>query len=155
MKLKYERTMVMTDWSHFVGWLLYLVNEVLWDLVNLICLVYPALSLFSSFPCFLQGSDHHLDIIWNCFLKGSDHHLDIIWNCFLKGSDHHLDIIWNCFLKGSDHHLDIIWNCFLKQPFNFIKKILWHRWFSCEFCEVFKHTLFTEHLPVTASVVQL
>ena len=35
-----------------------------------------------------------------------------------------------------------------------IKKKLGHRWvfFSCEFCETFKNTFFTEHLRTTASV---
>ena len=31
------------------------------------------------------------------------------------------------------------------------KKRLWHRCFSCEFCKIFKHTFFTEHLWTTAS----
>ena len=32
----------------------------------------------------------------------------------------------------------------------FIKKILWHRCFSCEFCKIFKNTFFAEHLCAIA-----
>ena len=35
---------------------------------------------------------------------------------------------------------------------NFIKKETLVQAFSCEFCEIFNNTLFTEHLRVTASV---
>ena len=34
---------------------------------------------------------------------------------------------------------------------NFIKKEALAQVFSCEFCEIFKNTFFTEHLRVTAS----
>ena len=32
------------------------------------------------------------------------------------------------------------------------KGVLWHRFFSCEFCEIFKNAVFTEHLWTTASL---
>ena len=35
---------------------------------------------------------------------------------------------------------------------NFIKKETLAQVFSCEFCEIFKNTFFTEHLWTTASV---
>ena len=37
---------------------------------------------------------------------------------------------------------------------NFIKKETLAEEFSCEFCEIFKNTFFTEHLWVTASVLE-
>ena len=40
----------------------------------------------------------------------------------------------------------------LSQAFNFIKKETLAQVFSCEFCEIFKNTFFTEHLRTTASV---
>ena len=36
---------------------------------------------------------------------------------------------------------------------NFIKKETLAQAFSCEFCEIYKNIFFTEHLPVTVSVV--
>ena len=38
------------------------------------------------------------------------------------------------------------------QACNFIKKETLAQVFSCEFCEIFKNTIFTEHLRTTASV---
>ena len=43
------------------------------------------------------------------------------------------------------------WNLFLNktaslQPWNFIKKMLRHRFFSCEYCKIFKKICFGEHL---------
>ena len=35
---------------------------------------------------------------------------------------------------------------------NFIKKLALAQEFSCEFCEIFKNTFFTEHLLMTAFV---
>ena len=35
-----------------------------------------------------------------------------------------------------------------------LKKRLWHRGFSCEFCKIFKNTFFTEHLWMTPSILQ-
>ena len=37
------------------------------------------------------------------------------------------------------------------QACNFIKKEILAQMFSCEFCEIFKNTFFTEHLRTTAS----
>ena len=37
------------------------------------------------------------------------------------------------------------------SPATLLKKILWQRGFSCEFCEISKNTFFTEHLLATAS----
>ena len=34
-----------------------------------------------------------------------------------------------------------------------LKKRLWHRCFSCKFCEISKNTFFTEHHWTTASVI--
>ena len=41
------------------------------------------------------------------------------------------------------------------QACNFIKKEALAQMFSCEFCEIFKNTFFTEHLWVTVSVIIL
>ena len=38
---------------------------------------------------------------------------------------------------------------------NFLKKETLAQVFSCEFCEIFKNTLFTEHLWVTVSEIML
>ena len=35
------------------------------------------------------------------------------------------------------------------------KRRLWHRFFSCEFCEISKNIFFTEHIWVTASEISL
>ena len=40
----------------------------------------------------------------------------------------------------------------LALAYNFIKKETLAQVFSCEFCKIFKNTLFTEHLWATASV---
>ena len=40
----------------------------------------------------------------------------------------------------------------IKLQTNFIKKETLTQVFSFEFCEIFKNTFFTEHLPTTASV---
>ena len=37
-------------------------------------------------------------------------------------------------------------------PATLLKKSLWHRFFSCEFCEISKNTFFTEHLWATVSI---
>ena len=37
---------------------------------------------------------------------------------------------------------------------NFIKKETLAHGFSCEFCKIFKNTFFTEHLWITASILQ-
>ena len=39
----------------------------------------------------------------------------------------------------------------LQAAYNFIKKETLTQVFSCEFCEIFKNTILTEHLPATAS----
>ena len=39
------------------------------------------------------------------------------------------------------------------QACNFIKKETLAQVFSCEFCEIFKNTFFTEHLRMTASIL--
>ena len=39
------------------------------------------------------------------------------------------------------------------QACNFIKKETLAQVFSCEFCEIFKNTFFTEHLWTTASII--
>ena len=39
----------------------------------------------------------------------------------------------------------------MKKSRNFIKKETLAQVFSCEFCEIFKNTFFTEHLWTTAS----
>ena len=39
------------------------------------------------------------------------------------------------------------------QACNFIKKETVAQVFSCEFCEIFKNTFFTEHLWTTASII--
>ena len=41
------------------------------------------------------------------------------------------------------------------RPDFFIKKEILTQVFSCEFCEIFKITFFTEHLWTTSSVEQL
>ena len=41
-----------------------------------------------------------------------------------------------------------------RQSCNFIKKETLAQLFSCEFCEVFKNTVFQEHLWTTASIVR-
>ena len=38
-----------------------------------------------------------------------------------------------------------------QRAYNFIKKETLPQVFSCEFCEIYKHTLFTENLWATAS----
>ena len=38
------------------------------------------------------------------------------------------------------------------QACNFINKEILVQVFSCEFCEIFKNTFFTEHLRTTASI---
>ena len=38
---------------------------------------------------------------------------------------------------------------------NFIKKRLWQRCFSCEFCEISKNTFFTKHLWATTSKLKI
>ena len=38
------------------------------------------------------------------------------------------------------------------EAYNFIKKETLAQVFSCEFCEIFKNTFFTEHLQTTASL---
>ena len=42
---------------------------------------------------------------------------------------------------------------FLIKAYNFIKKETLAQVFSCEFCEIFKNTFFTEHLWTTASSI--
>ena len=39
------------------------------------------------------------------------------------------------------------------RPPTLLKKRLWHRCFSCEFCQISKNTFFTEHLWATASIL--
>ena len=39
-----------------------------------------------------------------------------------------------------------------REVCNFIKKDTLAQVFSCEFCEIFKNTFFTEHLRTTASI---
>ena len=38
-------------------------------------------------------------------------------------------------------------------PATLLKKILWHRCFPVNFCQMFKNTFFTEHLWASASVL--
>ena len=40
------------------------------------------------------------------------------------------------------------------RPATLLKKSLWHRC-SCEFCEIWKSTFFTEHLWTTASEISV
>ena len=42
---------------------------------------------------------------------------------------------------------------FWPEACNFIKKEIWHRCFSVNFCEISKNTFFTEHLCATASIL--
>ena len=51
------------------------------------------------------------------------------------------------FAKFTGKHL------FRPQACNFIKKETVAQVFSCEFCEIFKNTFFTEHLRTTASIL--
>ena len=39
----------------------------------------------------------------------------------------------------------------MPEPYNFVKKETLAQMFSCEFCEISKHTYFNEHLWATAS----
>ena len=56
------------------------------------------------------------------------------------------------FKKFTGKHLyqSLIFNK-VAGPCNFIKKEALAQVFSCEFCEIFKNTFFTEHLRTTAS----
>ena len=36
------------------------------------------------------------------------------------------------------------------RPATLLKKRIWHRYFTCEFCEISENTFFTEHLRETA-----
>ena len=56
------------------------------------------------------------------------------------------DVLEN-FTKSTGKHL-----C-RPQASNFINKETLAQVFSCEFCEIFKNTFFTEHLRTTASIL--
>ena len=46
--------------------------------------------------------------------------------------------------------------CFNRvEAYNFIKKEIATQVFSCEFCEILKNTFSTEHLPATASALNI
>ena len=79
-----------------------------------------------SFFCFLFGE--------NVFLRSS--HLEVFYEGFLRS-----------FIKLTRKHgARVSFLIKLQGACNFIKKRLWHRFFSCEFCEISKNTFLTEHL---------
>ena len=45
----------------------------------------------------------------------------------------------------------VLWKKMLPEACNFIKKETQAQMFSIEFCEIFKNTLFTEHIRTTTS----
>ena len=55
------------------------------------------------------------------------------------------------FLSTEAATRSVLWKKVL-QACNFIKKDTLGQVFSCEFCEIWKNTFFTEHLWTTASV---
>ena len=55
-------------------------------------------------------------------------------------------LTWMFLVSGLHVYLEGI-----SPKFNFIKEEILAQMFSCEFCEIFKNTFFTEHLWATAS----
>ena len=62
-------------------------------------------------------------------------------------------VLWKkVFLKISQNSQEN--TCAGARPATLLTKKLWlAQVFSCEFCEVFKNTFFTEHLRTTASIL--
>ena len=89
------------------------------------CLVRPVADDSDALMCYCRRS------YWMCFIKK-----DVLRN-FAKFTRKHLrqSLFFN---KGA-----------VLRPATLLKKRLWY---SCEFCEIFKNTFFTEHLQTTASV---
>ena len=86
----------------------------------------------------------HLEVVEKVHVCRSNH-----WRCFVKKG------VLRNFAKFTKKHL-----CHTPvpsglRPASFLKKESLAQLFSCEFCEIYKNTFFTEHLRTTTSVYDI
>ena len=76
-----------------------------------------------------------------------DVELVIVTNCHKSRSSHKRRSVRKGVLRNFAKFTKFTFLVKLQdEACNFIKRRLWHRCFSCEFCGIFKNTFFTEHL---------